>query len=210
MTEYRPAHHPHQTGIYWGLKKVNGRDYFMNWKEDYWRGVSATVVEGEGTQVKWQTVYEMLDENGKTIMVETQDWTMQHFGEYYVLDLQWTGEAKSDVVMEKFYVGGLFLRMPWVKETVGEIISASGLQNLELEGQRSIWSDIGIKLEGRDDFAHIAIFDHPENKAFPTPWRVDNEMGMGPSRQILGDWKIAERRKGGYPVQVIGLYRRVG
>ncbi|WP_373495133.1 DUF6807 family protein [Aquiflexum sp.] len=195
MTEYRPSHHPHQTGIYWGLKKVNGRDYFMNWKDDYWRGVSATVLEDEGTQVKWQTVYDMLDENGKTILVETQDWTMQHFDGQYVLDLQWTGEAKSDVLMEKFYVGGLFVRMPWVKETVGEIISASGLRNLELEGQRSIWSDIGIKLDGREDFAHIAIFDHPENKAFPTPWRVDNEMGMGPSRQILGDWKIAEGEK---------------
>jgi hypothetical protein len=195
MTEYRPAHHLHQTGIYWGLKKVNGRDYFMNWKEDYWSGVSATVLEDEGTQVKWQTVYDMLDENGKTIMVETQDWTMQHFDGQYVLDLQWTGEAQSDVLMEKFYVGGLFVRMPWVKETIGEIISASGLRNLELEGQRSIWSDIGIMLDGRDDFAHIAIFDHPENKAFPTPWRVDNEMGIGPSRQILGDWKIAEGEK---------------
>ncbi|WP_373524562.1 DUF6807 family protein [Aquiflexum sp.] len=195
MTEYRPAHHPHQTGIYWGLKKVNGRDYFMNWKDDYWRGVSATVLEADGTQVKWRTVYDMLDENGKTIMVETQDWTMQHFDGQYVLDLQWTGEAKADVLMEKFYVGGLFVRMPWVKETVGEIISASGLRNLELEGKRSIWSDIGIKLDGRDDFAHIAIFDHPENKAFPTPWRVDNELGMGPSRQILGDWKIAEGEK---------------
>ncbi|MFD2203346.1 DUF6807 family protein [Shivajiella indica] len=195
MTEYRPSHHPHQTGIYWGLKKVNGRDYFINWKDDYWRGVSSKVFEDKWDYVKWQTVYEMLDEEGKTVMVETQEWAMRHFEGQYILDLVWTGDAKSDVLMEKFYVGGLFVRMPWVKETVGEIVSASGLKNLEIEGQRSIWTDIGIKLEGRDDFAHIALFDHPENKAFPTPWRVDNEMGIGPSRQILGNWKIAKGEK---------------
>jgi hypothetical protein len=43
--------------------------------------------------------------------------------------------------------------------------------------------------------AHIAILDHPGNKAFPTPWRVDNEMGVGPSRQILGDWKLPKGEK---------------
>ncbi len=195
MTEFRPAHHLHQTGIYWGLKKVNGRDYFMKWQSDYWRGISAEVIEEKGEKVKWRTVYDMLDENGNTIMVETQDWSMQQFDGQYVLDLEWTGEAKTDVVMEKFYVGGLFVRMPWVKETVGEIINASGQRNMEIEDQRAIWTDIGIKLDGRDDFAHIAIFDHPGNKAFPTPWRVDNEMGMGPSGQILGDWKIAKGEK---------------
>lgn len=93
--------------------------------------------------------------------------------------------------MGKFYVGGLFVRMPWVKETVGEIVSASGQHDMEIEGQRGIWCDIGIQLEGREDIAHIAIFDHPDNKAFPTPWRVDSQMGLGPSYQILGDWKIA-------------------
>jgi hypothetical protein len=33
--------------------------------------------------------------------------------------------------------------------------------------------------------------DHPDNAAFPTPWRVDSQMGLGPSRQILGDWGLA-------------------
>ena len=44
LTEFSPSHHKHQTGLYWGLKKVNGRDYFMNWKGDYWRKVSASVI----------------------------------------------------------------------------------------------------------------------------------------------------------------------
>ncbi|MBD0258136.1 MAG: PmoA family protein, partial [Cytophagales bacterium] len=28
LTEYSPGHHKHQTGLYWGFTRVNGRDYF--------------------------------------------------------------------------------------------------------------------------------------------------------------------------------------
>lgn len=190
LTEYRPEHHLHQTGLYWGLKLVNGRDYFMNWQGDYWRRVSAKVIKGKGREVKWQTVYNMIDENGKTILTETQNWSMQEQNGRFLLDLEWEGQAQTDVTMGKFYVGGLFLRMPWKKGVPGEVVNASGQRNTEAEGQRAIWTDIGIQVEGRENLAHIAIFDHPDNKAFPIPWRVDNELGVGPSRQILGDWKI--------------------
>jgi azurin len=47
-----------------------------------------------------------------------------------------------------------------------------------------------MDIEGRDDWGHIAIFDHPKNSDFPQPWRVDGQLGIGPSRAILGDWKI--------------------
>ncbi len=164
----------------------------MKWQDDYWRGISANVMKEKGEQVKWQTVYDMLDEKGNTIMVETQNWSMQKYDGRYILDLEWRGEAKRDITMGKFYVGGLFVRMPWVQGTIGEIINSAGQRNMEMEAQRAIWSDVGIKVDGRDDFAHIAIFDHPDNKAFPTPWRVDTQLGLGPSRQILGDWKLAK------------------
>src|SRR5690606_14292709 len=37
LTEYSPGHHKHQTGLYWGFTRVNGRDYFHNPSEGYWR-----------------------------------------------------------------------------------------------------------------------------------------------------------------------------
>lgn len=190
LTEYRPKHHLHQTGLYWGFKLVNGRDYFMNWQGDYWRRVSANVIEGKGQEVKWQTVYDLLDEKGNTILTETQNWSMQEQNGRFLLDLEWKGEAKTNITFGKFYVGGLFLRMPWHKGIQGEVTNAGGKRNKEAEAQRAIWTDVGIQVEGRNDMAHIAIFDHPDNQAFPTPWRVDNELGVGPSIQILGDWKI--------------------
>lgn len=192
LTEFRPEHHLHQTGLYWGLKQVNGRDYFMNWEGDYWRLVSASVVEEEGKEVRWQTVYDMLDEKGNTILRETQNWLMQEINGQFLLDLEWKGEAKTAITFGEFYVGGLFLRMPWHAGIRGEVVNALGQRNGEAEEQRAIWTDVGMQVEGRDDLAHIAIFDHPDNRAFPTPWRVDNELGVGPSIQILGDWKIDE------------------
>src|SRR5690606_16576301 len=185
-----PKHHLHQTGLYWGLKLVNGRDYFMNWQGDYWRRISANVIKSTGKEDVWQTVYGMLDENGDTILTETQTWSMEANNNRYFLDLEWKGEAKADVTMGKFYVGGLFVRMPWYEGVHGEVVNAVGQRNNEAETHRAIWADVGIQLEGRNDLAHIAIFDHPDNRAFPTPWRVDNELGVGPSIQILDDWKI--------------------
>src|SRR5688500_20260194 len=41
LTEYSPAHHKHQTGLYWGFTRLNGRDFFHNPQGDYWRRVSA-------------------------------------------------------------------------------------------------------------------------------------------------------------------------
>lgn len=190
LTEYSPSHHKHQTGLYWGLKKVNGRDYFMNWQGDYWRRISARVLAEQGTTVKWQTTYELLDETGNAILTETQTWSMTQVDGRFVLDLEWHGVAMEDITMEKFYVGGLFLRMPWREGIDGEVITSEGKRNNDAEGQRARWTDIGLQIDGRDDRAHVAIFEHPANAGFPNAWRVDNELGVGPSRQILGDWSI--------------------
>ncbi|MCH7752426.1 MAG: PmoA family protein [Planctomycetes bacterium] len=71
LTEYSPAHHPHQTGLYWGFTRVNGRDYFHHPKGDYWRRVLAMVLKPKSSptdlNVRWQTVYDLLDADGKAI-----------------------------------------------------------------------------------------------------------------------------------------------
>ena len=194
ITEYRPAHHPHQTGIFWGLKLVNGRDFFMKWQSDYYRRVSAGVLRPAGEQVEWQTVYDMLDEKGEVVITETQTWSMQATSNKYLLDLQWQGKARKNVTMGKYYVGGLFVRMPWHQGVRGEVVNAVGQRNEEAEAQPARWTDVGVQLDGRNDLAHIAVFEHPKNSGFPTSWRVDNQLGIGPSRQITGDWKIENGR----------------
>ena len=217
-TEYSPGHHPHQTGLYWGFTRVNGepmdadtlrqwfyrrdkpediaravgRDYFHNPGGDYWRRDSASVVTESGTEVQWQTVYGMLDAEGNAFMTETQNWTMRAEEDRFILDLEWAGEAHTDVSINEMSYGGMFLRMPWHKDIAGEAVNAARQRNRQAEGQRAMWVDVGMQVEGRDDFLHVAIFDHPMNAGYPQTWRVDGQLGVGPARSRMGDWHIPE------------------
>jgi len=194
LTEYSPGHHKHQTGLYWGFTRVNGRDYFHHPDSTYWRRVSAKILEPAGNEVKWQTVYDLLDSTGKAVLTETQTWTMREQQGKYLLDLEWVGEAQTDVTIGKYDYGGLFLRMPWQEGIKGEVINAARQRNEKAEGQRAMWVDVGMQVAGRDNLAHIAIFDHPNNKGFPQPWRVDSQLGIGPARARTGDWTIEKGR----------------
>ncbi|SVC92742.1 uncharacterized protein METZ01_LOCUS345596, partial [marine metagenome] len=129
---------------------------------------------------------------GSTIMVETQKWTMRALEDKYILDLEWVGDAQTNITIGEFEYGGLFLRMPWFKGINGEVVNAARNKNTAGEGKRAHWVDVGMEIKGVDKWGHIAIFDHPANGGFPQPWRIDGNMGVGPSRAILGDWDIPE------------------
>lgn len=199
LTEYSPGHHKHQTGLYWGFTRLNGRDYFHHPEGTHWRRSAVRVLNAEAAAadqaVQWQTVYDLLAEDGSVVLQESQIWSMRSDGTSYTLELTWSGDAKVDVTVSKYDYGGLFLRMPWKKGMDGEVVNGARQRGARAEGQRSVWVDVGMTVEGRDDRAHIAIFDHPSNKGFPQPWRVDGQLGVGPVRARLGDWKIGKGQK---------------
>ena len=216
LTEYSPGHHKHQTGLYWGFTRVNGkgaptdtirkyfykkddlpemqkkigRDFFHHPEGDHWKRVSFDVLKEEGPEVSWQTVYEMLDVDGTPMLQETQIWTMTEKEGKILLNLEWQGKAIKDITIGEFDYGGLFLRMPWKEGIKGEAVNAARQRNEKAEGQRAMWMDVGMQIDGRKDLAHIAIFDHPDNTSFPQPWRVDGQLGVGPVRARMGDWHI--------------------
>lgn len=192
LTEYSPDHHKHQTGLYWGFTRVNGRDYFHHPEGEYWRRVALEVTEAKGHQVSWKTVYDLLDEAGQPVLRETQTWSMHapHADDKYTLELVWEGQAKTDITIGKYDYGGLFLRMPWKDGIEGEVITGARAKNQRAEGKRATWVDVGMEIDGRDDWGHIAILDHAKNKGYPQPWRVDGQLGIGPVRARLGDWSI--------------------
>lgn len=191
LTEFSPGHHKHQTGLYWGFTRVNKRDYFHNLQADYWKRTSFKILTPSGPSVSWQTTYQLLDAQGQPALTETQTWTMSSSNEEHVLDLTWEGQAHTDITVGKWKYGGLFLRMPWHQgKTKGEAINSALQKNGAAEGKRAVWVNVGMDIEGRNDWGNITIFDHPQNNDFPLPWRVDGQLGIGPSRAILGDWKI--------------------
>ena len=193
FTEYSPGHHKHQTGLYWGFTRVNGRDYFHHPEGSYWKRVSAEVLAEKGDQVKWRTVYELLDDKGGAVLLETQTWMMQiGDGGNILLDLEWNGKAvKGEVKFAKYNYGGMFLRMPWKKGIHAHALNSEGDRDQAGEGKRATWQDVGIQIKGLEEEGHIAIFDHPENDGFPNMWRVDGQFGIGPCRARQGDWSIA-------------------
>jgi putative membrane-bound dehydrogenase-like protein len=207
ITEYSPAHHKHQTGLFWGFTRVNGRDYFHNPDGNYWRRVSAAVTGGDSArpanEVRWQTSYDLLDEAGRAVLTETERWSMREVRgaqtgtaaprTTFELDLEWRGQAKTDVTIGKYDYGGLFLRMPWREGIRGEVVNAARQRDARAEGQRALWLDVGMQIDGRDDLAHVAIFDHPDNIGYPQAWRVDDQLGVGAARSRAADWTI---RKG--------------
>jgi putative membrane-bound dehydrogenase-like protein len=196
LTEYSPGHHPHQTGLYWGFTRVNGRDYFHNRLGDYWRRVSVSVTRGTRDRpdedVRWQTVYDLLDAAGQPVLTETQRWSVRERQGRFILDLEWRGDARTDVVIGRYDYGGLFLRMPWRQGIAGEVVNAARQRNARAEGQRAMWIDVGMQVEGRNDLAHVAIFDHPANTGYPQQWRVDSQLGVGSARQREADFTLAK------------------
>ena len=87
--------------------------------------------------------------------------------------------------------------------TVGVVVGTTSMQKvpdvIEAKTFRVVNDDgLGLvilssmQVEGRDDFAHIAILDHPTNGGSPPAWRVDGQFGVGPSRAIMGDWTIKQ------------------
>ncbi len=175
LTESLPDH----TGVFWGFAGINGRDYFENAGVGYWRRVGAGVLKPESTatdlNVKWQTVYDVLDEAGDPILRETQTWSMREQGESFVLELEWRGEAIADVTIAKQEYSGLFLRMPW-----NDAVNSARQSGGRADGQRAVWLDVTLPSDSHDDGTHIAIFDHPKNEGYPQPWHVDRQSGVGP------------------------------
>ncbi len=191
LTEYSPGHHPHQTGLYWGFTRINGRDFFHNPSNGYWKRESSRVIASEGEVVQWETVYALLDESGESLMRESQIWSMREADDRYFIDLTWAGEALVDLEFDEYNYGGLFLRMPYKRgESEGKAVNSSRQDNERAEGQRAMWVNVGMEIEGRDDWGQIAIFDHPDNRNFPQTWRVDRQLGIGPAPSRMGSWSI--------------------
>lgn len=216
LTQYSPGHHKHQTGLYWGFTRINGakanpdsllrffynpkktaeqqalvgRDFFHHPGAGYWKKLDAQILTAEGDKVKWMTSYHMLDEDGEALIKENQSWTAELREGQLILDLDWQAEALREVRIGAFDYGGMFLRMPWHQGIAGAAVNDEGKKNQEAEGQRAKWVDVGMEIKGRKDWGHIVMMDHPNNTNYPTAWRVDGQLGVGPCRAIHGDWTI--------------------
>ncbi|MBM3994982.1 MAG: hypothetical protein FJ303_12640 [Planctomycetes bacterium] len=186
ITEFAPGHHKHQTGIYVGFLKVNGRDYFHNRGADYFRR-RAFEWKNDSEGVRWTSTYELFDKDKNVLLVETQTWHFRDFTKTYLIDLKHTFKAEENVSFGAHDYGGLFIRMPWKGQKDAKAINSNGNVNSKAEGKEANWVDIGMSVEGRKNPAHIAVLAHE-----PVLWRVDGQLGVGPAPSRAGAWKLAK------------------
>jgi len=199
LTENEPPHHAWQHGLYVGLNDVSGIGF---WTEGKLAGhgpdgtfhpqpLAAPVLADNSAT--WRVVADWRAPDGATLLTEMQAWRFEDRGDTYLLDLEWTLTARTDLRFGQYPYGGLFLRMPWGKETGGEVLTSTGAATIvAAEGQRARWVALAMPIPGRaHGSAGIAMLDHPTNPEHPAPWRVDNNLGIAPSRCIAGAWTLS-------------------
>lgn len=204
VTEDAPQHHPWQHGIYVGLNEVNGVGY---WTEGLlperahvdgaFEVREAIALGSDETSASWRVVTRYLDPAGVPILDEVQDWTLVDFGGAYALDLTWSLSGLVDVTFGKYPYGGPFIRVPFRDEVGGTLLTSEGATTVDAADQeRARWVSLSIPLPDRSAKAEprisVTVMDHPANRVHPVPWRVDPQLGVSPSRCILGEWRLAE------------------
>ena len=185
LTQFSPGHHKHQTGLYWGQTRINRRDFFHNYKGDYWKHIETR--QGSNSM---EFHSQLLDSKGDPILEDRQEWHYIPGENHYILDLSWTGTAIQDVTIGRYAYGGLFLRMPWKRGTKASCINSEGHKNQQGEGKPAKWVDLAMQIDGADSMAHVVMIDHPGNPGYPTLWRIDGQLGVGPALARRGDIKI--------------------
>jgi hypothetical protein len=190
-TQDSPAHHPWQHGLYTGFNLVNGIGF---WKEQPGDGSFHPTLtfapEVDGSTARWAVETLWKGPDSATLIIEGQEWALTDAGGTYDLDLGWSLQAMVNVEIGQFMAGGLFLRMPYAEAMGGVVLNSEGHRNGEAEKQRARWVAVSMPIAGRRDWGGVAIMDHPANPAFPVTWRVDNELGVSPSRCIAESWMI--------------------
>jgi hypothetical protein len=191
LTEVSPDHHKHQTGLYVGFVKVNGRDYFHNRGKDYFKWLGTGTDGGRSlTHAGITNNYDLLDKDGEPLIRQVQHWNVTDRKDHLLFDGSLKLTARRDVVLGKHDYGGLFLRMPWKQKTGGKAVNSEGDENAKAEGKEAKWVDVGTPIEGRKDWGHVAILDHKDNPRHPVAWRVDGQLGVGPALTRAEDYKL--------------------
>ena len=186
LTQFSPGHHKHQTGLYWGQTRINKRDFFHNYRGDYWKHIQNRL---GNNFMEFHS--QLLDGKGAPMLGDRQQWNYIPGKNHYILDLKWTGTALQDVTIGKYSYGGLFLRMPWKRGIKSACVDSEGQKNQQGEGKSAKWVDLAMQIEGMEEMAHIVMVDHPDNPGYPTLWRIDGQFGVGPALARRGDIKIA-------------------
>lgn len=192
LTHDRPEDHPWQHGIYTGLHKVNGIDFWTE-KQGKQRFVRLTDVEIGADQVTFKSVTEWVGPDGKVVLDEGQAITVHAMdsADRYRADFVWSLKARDQTVKIGRHDYGGFAVRPRKNEPMWR--NSEGKVNKPVGNQAAGWCNVSNKTEiGR---VGIAVIDHPRNMAYPSLWRIDDFGFLNPSPSLKGDWVIEQGKQ---------------
>lgn len=199
VTRSQPGDHVHHRSIYVAQGSINGYD---NWSEE--PGHARTVNRSCAETAEGPVCAQLLAENdwetpeGRKLLAETTRLTVYHLpGEARLMDwdITWTAAYGGVFFGDTKEAGTLSVR---VAESMrvdrgGRMVNGyGGVGEAECWGQPAPWVDYSGVSEGRH--VGLALFDHPANFRYPTPWHV-RDYGLFTANcwglhDFTGDWSV--------------------
>ncbi len=188
LTEDEPPDHPWQHGIFTGLHRVNGLDF---WTEKEGQQHFVRLLNGvqEDDHVGWTALNRWLAPDGSTVLEEEQTITVYRpdSTRQYRVDFDWLLRAKDKPVhIGRYDYGGFSVRLAF--DSRHTHLNSAGQRDGSTANQRSSWVDVSRPFNDRVE--GITVFDHPDNFRYPSEWRVDAQGLVNPSPSLQGDWTI--------------------
>ena len=173
---------PHQVGIWVGHEFTSGVDYFEVDPRGYKNRPTGKIVLKDVTAAASGAsegvlafVDDWVNPNGIAILSERR--AFRFYAEpkdSRMIDVEFRLHANHEIDLADHKDGVLGLRLGKAFEERNHALveGFTGLQGPALlNGQRSLWIDYRVTLDGED--VGVMLMDHPSNYNFPTRWRVD-------------------------------------
>lgn len=193
LTQDKPDDHPWQHGIFTGLHKVNGVDFWSE-KEGKLRFVRLLDIIQEQDHVGWKALVEWVGPDGKAVLEEEQ--LVKVYAPtsptFYNIDFDWTLRALDQAVkIGRHEYGGFAVRMEYNGKP--SHLNSNGEQGKATAEKRASWANVSRQFG--DKTYGVVVYDHPSNQGFPAMWRVDDQGLINPSPSLQGDWSIEPGRE---------------
>jgi hypothetical protein len=192
VTCFRPWDHIWHTGVWFAWKYLNGINF---WEEGPTIhdplgrsiAVSTSSVKESKAAVKWTQQLEWRTDGGDHLLTEERRLIFWHHIPNGTWAIDWESAFTAMVPVELDRTdptnpettwggyGGLFMRLSrafWEEECF--LDSEKRTDRSQIHGQSARWVDqcgrADGTLESREQWAGVAILDHPHNLHHPTPW----------------------------------------
>jgi putative heme-binding domain-containing protein len=189
LTDDRPGDHVWQHGVFTGLHKVGGIDFWTE-RQGKQRFVKLLDFAQEPDRVFWRSLSEWVAPDGEVVLEEEQAVTVHApaTSDGYALDFDWTLRARQKPVTFGHHdYGGLSVRMPLHPQHTH--LNANGAKSKDTATKRAAWCT--VERPFGDVVWGVAVMDHPRNDRHPAAWRVDDHGMINPSPSLQGDWFLA-------------------